>query len=256
MSLSTAVPAATSTLATLQAHWDYVRSYLHGYRIAWVPTLSVTAGVLLFLVAPQAQDLFLDVRGGLLRGAWYWLMFYIAVLLVWVLPVYISARWILWQCRMGCVTHPDARGVTDDVRRLVPPVLAVGCLVAVLIGQALALVNVPDLIDLSQIEQTLDQWKASLPAACGAQLGLSSVSLSCFSVIGRLLGTGTLWFLSEWSIGSEWMILLLYACLAVLIAWLLFGWRLRRIASRQWRLALSITWWLVTIALLPINVMP
>src|SRR5262245_14469699 len=221
MSLSTVMPAATSTLATLQAYWDYVRSYLHGFRIAWVPTLSVTVGVLLFLVAPQAQDLFLDVRGGLLPGAWYWLMFYTAVLLVWVLPVYISARWILWQCRTGCITHRDARPVTDDVRRRVPPVLAVGCLSAVLIGQALALVNVPDLIDVTQLEQTLAQWTASVSPACGAKIGLSSASLPCIIVVGHLLGTGTLWFLSEWHIGTEWMILLLYTCLAVLLAWLL-----------------------------------
>jgi hypothetical protein len=255
MSLSTAVPASTGVLAALQAHWDHVRSYLHGFRIAWVPTLSVTAGLLLFLVAPQAQDLFLDVRGNLLQGAWYWLMFYAAVLLVWVLPVYVSARWILWQCRTGRITHPDARAVTDDVRRLVPPVLAAGCLLAVLIGQALALVNVPDLIDVSQIEQTLDQWKTGLPAACGANIGLSSASLRCVIVVGRLLGTGTLWFLSEWHIGSEWMILLLYVCLAVLLAWFLIGRRLRHIASRQWRLALSVGWWLVTIVMLPLSML-
>jgi hypothetical protein len=255
MSLSTAMPAATGRLAALQAHWDYVRGYLHGFRIAWVPTISAIAGVLLFLVAPQAQDLFLDVRGGLLQGAWYWLTFYTAVLLVWMLPVYVSARWILWQCRMGRITHPDARAVTDDVRRMVPPVLAVGCLLAVLIGQALALVNVPDLIDVSQIEQTLNQWKASEPAACGAKIELSSASLPCVILVGRLFGTGTLWFLSEWHIGSEWMILLLYACLAVLLAWFLAGWRLRQIASRRWRLALSVSWWLVTIVMLPINLL-
>lgn len=61
-------------------------------RLAWVSTLSVVLGFVLFYAATPAQDLFLEIRGNRGEGTEFWFAFYVLVLLAWAFPVYISAR--------------------------------------------------------------------------------------------------------------------------------------------------------------------
>lgn len=123
--------------------WSDLRDMCHGVRIAWIAASSVGIGFLLFLLAPQAQDLFLEVRGRMLAGLLYWTAFYLLVLAAWVLPVYLSSRWILRQFADGATGWTDETPVGAWVHRLLPPLLACGCLLAVLAGQLLALTNAP-----------------------------------------------------------------------------------------------------------------
>ena len=60
----------------VNAHWSDVRSFGRGLRLAWVSVTSVAFGAILFYTAPQAQDLFLEVRGSLLSGTLFWTQFY------------------------------------------------------------------------------------------------------------------------------------------------------------------------------------
>ena len=127
--------------AIVPAGWGVVRDLAHGARLAWISTTSVVLGFLLFLFAPQAQDLFLEVRGSWLSGIGYWLSFYVCVLIAWMAPVYVSSRWIMWRFREGATDWTQEKPVKDWVRRSLPSLSACGCLVAVLAGQVMALVN-------------------------------------------------------------------------------------------------------------------
>src|SRR5262245_59275573 len=75
--------------------WSDIRDFCHGVRVAWVSAASAAIGLILYLKATQAQDLFLEVRGHPLSDALFWGGFYLAVVLGWALPVFVSARWIL-----------------------------------------------------------------------------------------------------------------------------------------------------------------
>ena len=66
-----------------------------------VSVLSVVAGVLLFLTATPARDLFADIAFGALPtsvGAWlYWSAFFTYLVFVWAFPVHYAARRILYS---------------------------------------------------------------------------------------------------------------------------------------------------------------
>ena len=75
--------------------WSSVRDVLYGLKVAWVSVASVVLGALLFLMAPQVQDLFLEVTGNTARGAAFWLLFYLSVMFAWGLPVYVQPAQVL-----------------------------------------------------------------------------------------------------------------------------------------------------------------
>ena len=79
----------------VHARWAGIRAFWHGVKLAKASAISALAGVLLFLAVPQAQDLFLEVRGSAAMNGVFWAAFYLAVLAGWVFPVYVSARWVL-----------------------------------------------------------------------------------------------------------------------------------------------------------------
>jgi hypothetical protein len=230
----------------LYALWYQIREFAYGLRLVWLATASLVVGCILFLT-PQAQDLFLEVRGTVATGAWFWLQFYLAVLLIWVLPIYVSSRWLLWQFRKDLSPDPERRPVAEWARRLIPPLIAAMCPLALLLGQALALLNVPDLVDLTRIEDNIEDHKQEVARLC------TTIGSDCIVAVGRLLGDSSLWILrTEWGLGTEWMIFLLYVFCFGLIAWNLIGRLPRYIGDRRWRVAARITWWLITIVTLPI----
>ena len=93
------------------------------------------------------HDLFLDSTSGLGRDALFWSYFFILALVCWVLPVYLSARWVLARYNvLASASHEDALiPVKDWVCRLEPGGLAVACLVALLIGQFEAALTTPEM---------------------------------------------------------------------------------------------------------------
>lgn len=141
-------PGRPVSVAKRFAHgWGRARELAHGFRIAWISTVSVVAGIALFLMAPQAQDLFLEVRGRVMWGTAYWTAFYVLVVVAWMFPVYVSARWVLWRFREGETDWTAEAPVAEWVRRMLPRLLVTGCLVAVLTGQIMALTNAPTILD-------------------------------------------------------------------------------------------------------------
>lgn len=231
----------------MQSRWDRVRDLAHAFRMAWVATGSVLAGFVLLGFAPQAQDLFLEVRGSFGAGVRFWVIFYLAALLVWAVPVYMSSRWLLWQCRPEARPHEDARPVEVLPSRLVPALLAAGCMASLALGQMLAMLNVPDIVDVNEIEFQLAALKDERATLCAA-----GASPACIFAVVRHVGIASLWFLSAWGIGPEGMILGFYLCLGGLIAWWLIGRVLARGMTRSaLRSGLLVVWWAVTLVALP-----
>lgn len=225
--------------------WDRVRAYAYALRVAWVATVSVLIGFLMFIFAPQAQDLFLEVRGSFRAGSSFWIVFYLAVLLAWALPVYVATRWLLWHCRADAQLHDDLRPVDEQTRRYVPAALAAGCLVSVAIGQTMALLNVPDILDPDEIQRQREASSEERATVCA--LG---ISLSCLIAVGRHFGAATLYHLD---IGPEKMIVGLYGLLVCFGLWWLIGRTVKNwLASGVLRTTLRIGWWLVTMIGLPV----
>src|SRR5215212_847317 len=78
----------------LRARNAWERLYTIGLLlwIVRVPLVSAVAGVGILAAAPQAQDLFVDWLGQGFSGT---LPFFVALLLVWAIPLHISARFLL-----------------------------------------------------------------------------------------------------------------------------------------------------------------
>ena len=76
----------------VHARWGAVHSFWYGLKLAKAAAISVLLGLLLFYAVPQAQDLFLEVRGSAFANTVFWITFYLAVLVGWAIPVYVSSR--------------------------------------------------------------------------------------------------------------------------------------------------------------------
>jgi len=211
----------------VQDAWTRARAFLHGLGIAWVSTASVLLALVLFAIAPPAQDLFLEVRGSRQIGFEFWLGTYTLIVLAWVLPVYISARWILCNARRQDVLPAHTHPVEDWVASAVPRVLALACLLAVLVGQVMALSNAPTLPDpISEVRA--QQLEAKLSSECPAVMDMWDAVACAFGSVDRLPALAellTIGYTRE--VTPENTIYLLYA--------LIFGPLLFFAASRIWR---------------------
>lgn len=174
-----------------QDTWTHTRAFIRGLAVAWVSAASVITGLLIFAIAPPAQDLFLEVRGSRLIGFLFWLGFYAAVAVAWIVPVYVSAKWILYHCHHQSARPSHALPVEDWVLGVVPRVLATMCLVAILVGQLMALKNSPTLADdTSPLRK--QQLEAELNSACGAVAETSDAPLCIiknFDTVAKLFAT-------------------------------------------------------------------
>jgi len=144
-----------------------------------------------------------------------------------VLPVYISARWILCNARRQDVLPAHTHPVEDWVARAVPRVLALACLLAVLVGQVMALSNAPTLPDpISEVRA--QRLEAKLSSECPVVTGMWDAVTCAFGSVGRLAASAELLTI-EYTRGvtPENTIYLLYA--------LIFGPLLFFAASRIWR---------------------
>src|SRR5215471_1917659 len=133
----------------------WLRELLFSLRVVSIPSLSVAAGFLLYWNVPQTQDLFLEVIGSGWGPVWYWpgwptlgywALFYLIALLAWVLPVYLSSRWIIARYNEWArTTLSDCLfPLADWVTRALPPALAALCFAAIAVGQWQATRNAPD----------------------------------------------------------------------------------------------------------------
>ena len=233
----------------VDARWANVRAYWQGMKLAKASVISVTIGLLLFLAVPQAQDLFLEVRGSAARNATFWAAFYFAVLAGWVLPVYLSASWVLWQFRQGTsVLYP----VSDEVRGSIPALLALLCLGAVLVGQVMSLWSAPTIVDLDALQAGSRQASSRQVSSACAQLDIKNCGMFDFIWVLSILAFS---FLSM-DLGTQTTIFLLYCVCGAAIAWFLVRYLLRRVRSRPWRITFAVLWWTITIVLvLPITVL-
>ena len=149
------------------ASWNTVRPFAYGLWIARASTASVLAGALLFYGVQPAQDLFLGVRDTVHPTIVHWLLFYSVVVVAWVFPIYLSARWVLTRWNRLAATQAGRTPVDALVSQMVPPVLAAACLLIVFAGQLLATNSAPSLInnDLDSAEVELD-FQAHFRDAC------------------------------------------------------------------------------------------
>jgi WD40 repeat protein len=137
------VAAVVSRLVNqLYQSWLDVRCYLITLKIAWISTASVAFGILLLVTRHEAQDLFLEV-GHPISDLLFWLLFYLAVIFCWALPVFVSARWILTKIEDGASQHASVEPVSARVRIFATALLVLGCFAAVLAGQVNASFNAP-----------------------------------------------------------------------------------------------------------------
>src|SRR5262249_46299996 len=104
----------------LQSLWENIRSFAYGLWITRISVASVVCGALLFYYARQAQDLFMEVGETPSASLKYWTIFYVAVLFGWVLPVYVSARWILTRIERQAAHDGGGAVLLDWVRHTVP----------------------------------------------------------------------------------------------------------------------------------------
>ena len=219
--------------------WSSVREFLHGVKVAWVSVASVVVGALLFLVAPQVQDLFLEVTGNPARSVAFWLFFYLSVMIAWGLPVYVSSRWILSRFEQGSSADafPDVKPVQTWVRREIPPLLALGCFVAALIGQLIELTNAPSLVGAANESNFIDQLCEGRPGwACGLLIWSKRPAVAA----AQYWGSGT-------------VILIVYCLFAALIFWFFVHRWLISLSFKTARIGGKIIWWLVTaIAIAPV----
>lgn len=232
----------------IHSRWGAVRALWDGLKLAKASAFSVLIGLLMFYAVPQVQDLFLEVRGSALMGSLFWLLFYVAILVGWALPVYVSSRWVLARFQR----NPQARAeagelfVEDWVRRAVPPLLAALCLVAVLVGQLASLGNAPTVVELAEMQKRGEQLRSQCPddniKTCGVVKYAASVA-QFFTVL-----------FAGW-VGSERLILAVYTMCAIVAGWLFLPMALRCIRTRGWRIAAWIIWWTLSLAvILPIAV--
>jgi hypothetical protein len=89
----------------------FMRDLFHALWICRVSAVSVALGILVFWIAPQSRDIFLEIAGHLgtkegswvknlaldnaLRSSWFALQFCLALLFLWVIPLHGAARWSL-----------------------------------------------------------------------------------------------------------------------------------------------------------------
>jgi WD40 repeat protein len=233
--------------------WFGIRCLLHGLSIAWVSVVSVVLGALLFLIAPQAQDLFLEVTGDTLTSAGYWLAFYIAVMAFWGLPVYVSSRWILSRFEEGSggEANPDIRPVKPWVRQRLPAYLTVACFGAVLLGQIMALNNAPTIADKRAAAQFAKIESATSQAIDDAQDQCAESSQKAVCLIARTSNAVSVWVAAVLSrdLGSRRVILIMYGIVTGVVIWLWLRERLTAWSSKIGRIGGEIIWWLVSIVL-------
>ena len=224
----------------VHARWGTIRSLWHGLKVAKASVISVLFGLLLFYAVPQAQDLFLEVRGSALMGTIFWIAFYLAILVGWAIPVYVSSRWVLSRFPEGATASPEDGPVAikDWVRRAIPPLLAALCFGAVLAGQIMSLSNAPTVVELSELEKRRSQLLAECPDDNIAKCGVIKYAASVAQFFAVLV--------AGW-VGAERMIVVLYAICAALVAWVLLQRLARRIPVRAWRVATLVVWWIVTV---------
>ncbi len=136
---------ARVALRHLQHGWQRLREFGHGLRVAGIASLSVGLGLFTYWAVPQAQDLFLEIFGSWGTATLYWMFFYGMVVVAWVLPVYLSSRWILarYNALAYTSTEDDLIPVPSWVVRVLPPLLGTLCMAAVLVGQWEAIVSAP-----------------------------------------------------------------------------------------------------------------
>jgi len=222
---------------TAAARMRSLRALWQGVKVAKAAVLSVLLGSLLFYAVPQAQDLFLEVRGSIARGAVFWLEFYLAVLIGWVTPVYISSRWALSQFPSG----PDAGAahgisVEDWVSRVLPPLLATLCLAGVLAGQLVSLRNAPAAVGEVSLWSTGHAMECAMagPAHCG---GLKYLVARAILILNNALALA----------GSGKNLALTYLALALAAIWFAAA-RMVRPVARGWRIVRQIAFWTLTLA--------
>src|SRR5262245_25134991 len=127
-----------------------LRATLNSLWLCRVSVLSVAAGLLLFIYAPQAQAVFCDLPTWAV-GLRRWAAFYAFVFLFWMLPTQLSARVML---QVGEDRLPEGHDAAYAwLMTHLPWLLGLVCLMSVAIGQYAALDHVPDERGRDDLEQ-------------------------------------------------------------------------------------------------------
>src|SRR5262249_435026 len=105
----------------------YLRYFGRLLYLCRISLFSAFAGGAMFVLAPQAQDLFLDVRSSPNSWIGYWGFFYFFLFLFWIFPVYASGRFMIHHCNDHILAQtPIGRALSKPM----PLVLGLMCLIA------------------------------------------------------------------------------------------------------------------------------
>jgi hypothetical protein len=118
------------------------------FRALWVvrvPLTSALLSLLIFWNLPQARDLFIDIKGDVLRGVLFWTSFYIVVVLAWLVPVYCSSRLSLESEAERIGTGEAA--THQWLNFAIPAGLIFTCLASLIIGNAYSYIYLLDTRD-------------------------------------------------------------------------------------------------------------
>jgi len=73
-------------------HDHIIRIFVRALWAARVAVFSAVGALVVFWKLPQARDLLMELRGGMVETTFYWVLFYVAVTILWLLPVYCASR--------------------------------------------------------------------------------------------------------------------------------------------------------------------
>ena len=130
----------------------------------WVLRAIVVAVLLGFAIlglAPQAQDLLVDVAAG---PWWYTILFLLSVFFVWAMPTHYAARLLVDTDRRYLLRVRRRGGLVGGLQKWMPRVLGTLPFAAMLIGVARSWNNVPAVEPFSLTEEA--KFSLELLAAC------------------------------------------------------------------------------------------
>lgn len=170
--------------------WRSMGELMLAIRVCIVPVSSVLIGLVLFYAIDQVHDLFLETFGTpgqgvfqrlALSGLGLWTLFYLCIIFGWVLPVYLSSRWLL--ARYNTIASDSLKDalvpVEDWVRHRLPAGLGTLCFLAVLIGQYQAIRTTPEVVwNPAELREALDKLRVATDNALGGAQATSAFGLA------------------------------------------------------------------------------
>lgn len=199
---TTEVIERCSVLSGVRYCWSFLK---YTSQLIWLcapPFFSAVVGYLILSKAPQAHDLFLEMRPSPKDRTIYWVLFYCSLLFFWVLPVFFGARFLI---RVHDTNDFARTQVGQFLRLSLPFTLAAICLLGVYLAQHEAYSN---LVTIREYEQSIQP---------DTDLGLL---LQTTLLLGILFAAYVLWSAGAGKVGREFFFTaVIFLAFVLIIEW-------------------------------------